>query len=129
MNTTANGAAYPHLERRPGSVYRQLFVKGRRVRAEVLYRLTVPKEDGTFFTPEQLAEDFRVPVEAVREAMRYCESDPVDIRFDDRVRELVDARLGFDEPDPAKRPHLTPFERITARRDAERQAARELGLS
>src|SRR3989442_1479657 len=45
---------YRFLEPRPCSNYRQLFIKGRRIRAEVLYRQTVGEDPRT---PEQVADD------------------------------------------------------------------------
>ena len=57
--------SYAHLEPRPGSTYRQLFIKGRKIRAEVIYRETVGREPRT---PEEVAADFDIPVQAVREA-------------------------------------------------------------
>lgn len=58
-----------HLAPREGSGYRQAFVKGRNLRAETLYRATVGSEP---MTPEDVARDYDVPLEAVREAIRYC---------------------------------------------------------
>ena len=43
---------YRFLEPRAGSNYRQLFLKGKRIRAEVLYRETIGLEPRT---PEQVA--------------------------------------------------------------------------
>ena len=60
---------YVHLAPREGSRYRQLFVKGRNLRAETLYRATVGPE---LRTPEDVARDYDVPVEAVQEAIQYC---------------------------------------------------------
>jgi hypothetical protein len=60
---------YKHLQpKRGGSNYRQLFVNGR-IRAEVLYRETVGQEP---LTSEEVAREYNVPVEAVREAVDYC---------------------------------------------------------
>ena len=59
---------YKYLKSKPGSNYRQLFVNGR-IRAEVLYRETVGPEP---LTPEQVASEYGVPVESVREAVDYC---------------------------------------------------------
>ena len=66
MNESSN---YQYLEPRPGSSVRQPFVKGRNIWAEVLYRETVGREPRT---PEQVAEDFEVPLGAVREAIDFC---------------------------------------------------------
>src|SRR5579859_4149071 len=65
----AEQTEYKYLQaKRGGSNYRQLFVNGR-IRAEVLYRETVGLEP---LTPEEVAREYNVPVEAVREAIDYC---------------------------------------------------------
>ncbi len=61
----ANGE-YQFLKLKRGSRYQQLFVG--RIRAEVLYRETVGREP---LTPEEVAREYDVPVEAVREAIDY----------------------------------------------------------
>jgi hypothetical protein len=60
---------YKYLDHWLGSNYRQLFYKERKIRAETLYRATVGPEPRT---PEEVADDYDVPVEAVREAIHYC---------------------------------------------------------
>ncbi len=65
----AENTEYKYLQpKHGGSNYRQLFVNGR-IRAEVLYRETVGREP---LTPEAVAEEYQVPVEAVSEAIDYC---------------------------------------------------------
>ncbi len=86
---------YKHLEARPGSNYRQLFVKGRRIRAIVLRNLTRNTEPRT---PEQVAADFDLPVEAVLEAIDYCQRYPEVIEADCQM-ELDSIREdGLDKP-------------------------------
>ena len=63
---------YIFLAPREGSRYQQYFVKGRNLRAETLYRATVGLEA---MTPDEVAGDYDVPVEAVREAVAYCVSN------------------------------------------------------
>ena len=58
------GVEYQHLESRPGSNYRQFFVKGRRIRAEVVYRCTVGPEGRPPFVPEVRAD--REPLALIR---------------------------------------------------------------
>ena len=58
---------YEFLESRPRSSYKQLWVKGRHIRAEVLYRYTVGPEPES---AEQVAKEFDLPVGAVLEAIR-----------------------------------------------------------
>jgi len=95
--TNPNG--YQHLERRPGSNYKQLFVKGRRIRAEVLYRQTIGLEPRT---PHQVADDYELPFEVVQEAINYCILNP-QVLQDDRDREW--ANIVADEK---LRPPIVP---------------------
>jgi hypothetical protein len=60
---------YKYLSPKRGSNYKQLAVNGR-VRAEIIYRLTVGTEP---LTPEEVAREYNIPVEAVLEAIHYCE--------------------------------------------------------
>jgi uncharacterized protein (DUF433 family) len=60
---------YAYLAPREASSYQQYFVKGRSLRAETLYRATVGPEP---MNPDDVARDYDVPVEAVREAIDYC---------------------------------------------------------
>jgi len=61
--------SYIHLGPREGSASQQYFVNGRSLRSETLFRATVGPEP---MTPEEVAQDYDVPVEAVREANHYC---------------------------------------------------------
>lgn len=79
----ANGE-YVYLRPKRGSSYRQLFVNGR-IMAEILYRETVGVEPQTV---EAVAENYGLPVEAVREAVHYCERYP-DVLDADRAREAA----------------------------------------
>src|SRR4029077_8154454 len=72
---------YKYLKPKRGSRYRQLFFG--RIRAEVLYRETVGREP---LTPEEVAQEYTVPVEAVREAIDYCVKNK-DLLDAERARE------------------------------------------
>lgn len=85
-----------YLEPRPGSFYQQLFVKGTRIRAEIIYGLTVDGSEP--MTPEEVAADFDLPMEAVREAIAYCESDPPEIAEDHQREERVMEATGMNDP-------------------------------
>jgi uncharacterized protein (DUF433 family) len=86
---------YQHLEPRPGSNYRQLWVKGRHIRAEVLYRLTVGAERRT---PEEVALDYDLPVEAIHEAIDYAMHSQALLEAE-RVREEARMQqLGLHKP-------------------------------
>lgn len=59
-----------YLVARPHPWRRQLYVKGRRLRAfDVWMDMLTNKE-----TPEQAAENWELPMEAIAEIVRYCES-------------------------------------------------------
>jgi hypothetical protein len=49
-------------------------------------------------TPEQLAEDWGIPLEAVQEAIEYCRSDPAELREDRRKHELRAEAIGMNDP-------------------------------
>ena len=86
---------YRFLEPRPCSSYRQLFIKGRRIRAEIIYRQTVGEDPRT---PEQVAEDYEIPLEAVQEAIDYCIHNEPLLR-EERDQELAEIRArGLDKP-------------------------------
>src|SRR4051812_23234477 len=74
-----NGTQWKWLYQYPKSNYKQLSVKGTRIHAHTLYSQTVGEDART---PEQVAEDYGVPVEAVRESIEYVESNPRELRED-----------------------------------------------
>jgi uncharacterized protein (DUF433 family) len=90
---------YKYLERRPCSLYRQLFIKGRRIRAEILYTLTIPADDGEVYTPEEVAENYGLPLEAVLEAIEYCRSNPPAIAADHAQEQRLMEASGMNHPD------------------------------
>jgi len=84
---------YQFLESRPRSNYRQLWIKGRHMRAEVLYRLSVGPEPRT---PDEIAEDYDLPVDAVVEAINYAIRNQ-ELLNAERAREETRMRqLGLD---------------------------------
>ena len=86
MRTPTNH--YQYLVSDPGSSYRQLRIKGRRILARTLYALTLGEEGR--MTPEEVAADCQLPLEAVQEAIAYCRSNPPEIAEDfaqDEARE------------------------------------------
>jgi uncharacterized protein (DUF433 family) len=113
--------AYQYLEPRSSSLYRQLFIRGTRIRAEVLHGLTVPGEDGEVYTAEEVASHYGLPLEAVLEAIDYCRSNPPEIAADHAREERLMTASGMDHPDYKHDPGeyyriLTPEEwaRLTA---------------
>ena len=88
---------YRHLEPRPGSNYRQFFLKDRRIRAAVVDQAIHGPDP---FTPEEFAEEYQVPLEVVLEALDYVNQNRLLI---ERERDEEAARLrarGLDGPTP-----------------------------
>jgi hypothetical protein len=88
LNSTNN---WKYLAPKPGSSTKQLFVKGRKVAAHTLYGASMSEESPQ--TPEQIAEDWDVPIEAVFEAISYCQTDPPEIRADIANAEALELEL------------------------------------
>ena len=93
----STSTTWTHLAPNPKSAYKQLFIKGRRIRARVLYGMFMSAEDPR--TAEEIAADFELPVEAVNEAIAYCQSDPPEIREDFEREERIMEATGMNDPD------------------------------
>ena len=86
---------YQHLEPRPGSSYRQLFLKGRRIRAAVVHEAVHGPDP---YSPEEFSRDYGVPLDAVREALEYV-AENLPLIESERDREAEDVRArGLDRP-------------------------------
>jgi uncharacterized protein (DUF433 family) len=93
--TTTDQTQYQHLESRPGSNYRQLFLRGRRIRAAVVDEAIHGPDPRT---PEEFARDFQVPLDAVLEALDYVSRNRPLIE-QERDREAANLRArGLDGP-------------------------------
>ena len=104
-------AKYKYLARKPKSVYNQLFIKERWVSARTLYGMYVNEEMP--MTPEEIAADYNLPLEAVQEAIAYCESNPPEIAQDYAREEALMEATGMNHPDYKYHPTpklLTPQE-------------------
>lgn len=97
---------WKHLERDPKSSYRQLSIKGRRVRARTLYGLYVNSEFPR--TIEQIAAEYQLPVEAVAEAIAYCKSNPPEIELDWQRTQAIMAASGENDPGYKDSPQPKP---------------------
>jgi len=94
MSTNAN--QYKYLARKPGSNYKQLCIKDRWIFARTLYGAYVSEEMP--MTPEEIAADYQLPLEAVREAIAYCESNPPEIGQDFAREEAWMEATGMNDP-------------------------------
>jgi uncharacterized protein (DUF433 family) len=95
MSESTTERVYQHLEYRPGSNYREMWIKGRRIRASVVHDWLYGPDP---LTPEEFARDFKVSMEAIQEALDYVARNQELIR-QQRDREAADIRArGLDQP-------------------------------
>ena len=50
-------------------------------------------------TPEEIAQDYGLPLEVVQEAIAYCQADPPEIREDFEREERLMEATGMNDPD------------------------------
>jgi uncharacterized protein (DUF433 family) len=96
MDTTTT-STWKHLAPNPKSNYKQLFIKGRRIRARDLYGLFMSAEEP--MTPEEIAAGYDLPLEVVQEAIAYCQTDPPEIKEDFAREERIMEATGMNDPD------------------------------
>jgi hypothetical protein len=102
MSTTPKTWKYlvPNLR----SSYKQLYVKDRWIAARTLYGQYMTEEGPR--TPEQIAEDWDVPLEAVLESIAYCESNPPELLEDYARDEELMELSGMNDPNYKGQPKL-----------------------
>lgn len=87
-------ATYKHLERRPDKRSQELFIRGTGIRASTVWHDRYVSR----FSPAQIAKDRELPVEAVYEALAYCQENwEVICRERDLERQRLEQRGFFDE--------------------------------
>ena len=100
---------YEYLAPNPKSSYKQLFVKGTRLRARVLFGSYRSEDERRSI--EEIAADYKLPVEAVKEAIAYCQSNPPELLEDYRREAALIEAYGRNDQDLDDRSkHLTPEE-------------------
>ena len=93
MSTTAT--SYIHLAANPKAAYKQLFAQGMRIRARVLYGWYACEAP---VSVEEIAAEYSIPVEAVREAIPYCQSDPPELAEDCAREAALMEATGMNQP-------------------------------
>ena len=104
---------WKYLAPNPKSAYKQLFLKGRRIRARDLYGRYMSAEEP--MTPAEIAADYNLPLEVVEEAIAYCQTDPPEIKEDFEREERIMEATGMNDPDykyGGKYRILSPEERL-----------------
>jgi len=112
MSTNSN--SYKYLAPKRNSNYKHLFIKDRGISSRTLYGKYVREENP--MTPEEIAADYDLPLEAVLEAIAYCESNPPELAEDYAREEARVKATGMDDPNYAGKPKvLTTEERARLR--------------
>ena len=62
---------WQYLEARPDSWRKQLYIKGRKLRARTVWSDMLVNED----TPSEAADNWDLPLQAIFEVIDYCESN------------------------------------------------------
>lgn len=87
-------SAWKYLAPKPASFYKQLFVNGR-IATWILHGMYVSEEEP--MTAKEIADDYGLPLEAVLEAIAYCESDPPEMRSDWQREEALIKATGMND--------------------------------
>lgn len=88
--------SYQYLAPRAGSLYRELFVCGRSIRAQSL----VSEMENECLTPEAIAADYDVPVDAVREAIDYVHANEAFLAAERRRSRQRSIAKGYLKTEP-----------------------------
>ena len=113
MSTTSTN--WKFLAPKPNSNYRQLFIKDRRIAARTLYGFYMSEEGP--LTVEEIAADYDLPIDAVKEAIAYCESNPPELLEDYALEEAMMEATGMNDPNYNGKPkRLSPQERAEIHR-------------
>lgn len=96
--------SYKFLEARPETGRHRLFVKGRKFAADILYGQSVGEDARS---PEELASDFGLPLEAVQEAIDYSQRN-LDLIRQERAAEAARSEEFFKKYPPLMPPDYRP---------------------
>ncbi|MGK7931978.1 MAG: hypothetical protein AB4041_11170 [Microcystaceae cyanobacterium] len=70
LSSESSQFQWQYLEKRKGSRRKQLYLKGKRLRASIVYSDMIVNE----MTLEEAADNWDLPIEAVNECIQYCET-------------------------------------------------------
>jgi uncharacterized protein (DUF433 family) len=71
MTTNSSKTTWQYLESRSDSWRKQLYIKGRKLRAHTVWSDMIVNE----MTPEEIADSKELPIAAVMEAIEYCSNN------------------------------------------------------
>ena len=94
MADASTNTQYAYIVRTPGVVGGEARIAGHRIRV----RDIVAARDLGGLTPEEIAVEYDLPMEAVLEAIAYCQSNPPEIRQDWEREEAMMEASGMNDP-------------------------------
>ena len=82
---------WQYLEKRPHPWREQLYIKGKRIKASVIYSDMIVNE----MTPQEAADNWELPLAAIEEVIEYCSSHQQLLKQEAKegLRRLEEARL------------------------------------
>ncbi len=90
---------WQYLEKRPHPWRQQLYIKGRRIKASVIWSDMIANE----MSPEETADNWELPLAAVKEVIEYCETHQ-----DLLNKEAEEGRRRLEEKGVSLEPAVTP---------------------
>lgn len=93
---------FVHISPRPGSQYRQYFVNETHLRAETIFNQLFGEDRRA---PDQIAQDFSIPLPAVLECIRYCKENS-ELLSEEREADLANMRERGLDGQPASTPKI-----------------------
>ncbi|MGB3613823.1 MAG: hypothetical protein WBA10_08520 [Elainellaceae cyanobacterium] len=96
--TQSDRAFWQFLTSRPHPWRQQLYIKGRKILASTLWQDMIANN----MSPEQVAENWDLPLSAIREAIQYCEThqDLIQLEAEEERYRLQQNGVSL-EPNPA----------------------------
>ncbi len=70
MATQKSKTQWQYLEKRPHSWRQQLYIKGTRIKASVIYSDMIVNE----ITPTEAVDNWELPLAAIQEIIEYCQT-------------------------------------------------------
>ena len=71
MTTNTSKTQWQYLEQRPHPWRKQLYIKGKRIKASIIYSDLIANNE----TPAEAAENWDLPLAAITEVIEYCETN------------------------------------------------------
>ncbi len=102
MTTNSSKTQWQYLEQRPHPWRKQLYLRGKRIKASVIYSSLVVNNE----TLEEAADNWDLPLAAIKEVVEYCETNQELLK-----QEAREERRRLEEKGLALEPKVTHHSR------------------